>query len=154
MEFSGAQGGRIGIDDLPPETFAEVVARMRNRQKGLTQAKLGDRVGRSAGQVVAWEKGSEVPEADVFPKLAAALGIPLTALRKLAGLDPGEVVADPVLAGLADQADDLGRRLRALSTERVREESEAPPLRTVADFVAGADRIKKRGRSGPKRRAQ
>lgn len=43
--------------------------------QGWTQAQLGAKVGRTAGSVCAWESGKSLPDAQVFPKLARALGL-------------------------------------------------------------------------------
>jgi transcriptional regulator with XRE-family HTH domain len=117
-------------EPVPRETFGELVRRMRMRAR-ISATELGRRVGRDGRSAVeAWERGDSLPARDAFPVLAAELGIPLDHLLTLAGVElGGDLRVDPVLAGLADQAGDMERKLRALATR--------PPesLAALADVV-------------------
>jgi transcriptional regulator with XRE-family HTH domain len=128
---------------VPPETFGELVQRMR-RRVDMTHTTLGRRVGRTRQQVLKWEAGREVPEREVFPKLAAVIGVPLRTLLELAGLEPdGPEGADPDLSALADQAADMERRLRALAT--------SPPSGDAKPAVFAKEGAKTKKKPGPKR---
>jgi DNA-binding XRE family transcriptional regulator len=61
--------------------------RQRRLAKGWTQFELGQRVGRTATSVCEWEAGQCIPEAEIIPKLARALGIPPLELTKVISPD-------------------------------------------------------------------
>jgi transcriptional regulator with XRE-family HTH domain len=50
--------------------------------KGMTQADLASRVGRSRVAVSEWERGVKAPRVRVIPRLVDALGIPVDILVK------------------------------------------------------------------------
>lgn len=49
---------------------------------GLTQAELGEKVGCSCKVVSRWERGMNIPRADVLLKIAKALGCSMESLMK------------------------------------------------------------------------
>jgi transcriptional regulator with XRE-family HTH domain len=55
-------------------TPAEIIERRRT-QLGLSQAQLGERIGRTASTVRRWESGDATPPASLLPTLAAALQV-------------------------------------------------------------------------------
>lgn len=108
------------------------------RRLDISAEELGALVGRQGRSAVErWEDG-KIPDEDVFPGLAAAIGIPLEALLELAGRSGGAMPkADPVLVALADQAADMERRLRALAT------APRPAATTTEERAAAADALEK-----------
>jgi transcriptional regulator with XRE-family HTH domain len=60
-------------------TIGENIARFR-KEKGLTQAKLGEMVGVSNQAVSKWESGTTIPDVMLLPEISKALGITLTDL--------------------------------------------------------------------------
>lgn len=70
---------------MPERSFGRTV-RYRRTKLGLSQAKLGELVGRSAGAVRSWEKDKSIPNDDgVLTALAAILGIDKRHLYDKAG---------------------------------------------------------------------
>lgn len=134
---------------LPPETFGELVLRMRRRAK-VSAAELARRVGyKDRKTVERWEDGESVPgKEEIFPALASELGIPAETLMRLAGVESsGPLKADPTIAKLADQAGDLERRLRALATAPT-STGEGAVDRVLGRTKGGKGTKRQRGRGG------
>lgn len=116
----------------------------------MNAGELAERVGlESRSAVERWERGEGRPERETFPALARELGIPADALMRLAGLESVDLPGDPLLVGLADQAADIERRLRALATAPVTAIGERVE---VADEFAKAIVDRKGGGSGAKKK--
>ena len=49
--------------------------RQAREEAGLTQAQVGEAVGRDQSTVSKWEKGDYVPEREIAPRLAELLGM-------------------------------------------------------------------------------
>ena len=60
-------------------TIGENIAQYR-KEKGLTQAKLGEMVGVSNQAVSKWESGMTIPDVMLLPEISKALGVSLTDL--------------------------------------------------------------------------
>lgn len=58
---------------VKPEKVGEQIALMR-KEKDLTQAQLGERLGVSYQAVSKWERGETLPDVGLLPDLAAVLG--------------------------------------------------------------------------------
>lgn len=88
------------VEMSEPNSFGELIRR-RREQAGLTQAALGERVGRSASAVRNWERDQSLPgEPDVLAALARVLGLTDQELRQVLQpdrltFDPQEVIGDP-----------------------------------------------------------
>jgi transcriptional regulator with XRE-family HTH domain len=67
----------------------------RKRIDGLTQVKLGEAVGATGGAVSNWERNSERPDPDKYPKLRKALRVPYKWL--LEGNTPPPEPDDPLV---------------------------------------------------------
>lgn len=93
---------------MPERSFGRTV-RYRRTKLGLSQAKLGELVGRSAATVRSWERDATHPtETKVVAALAAILGVDQRALFTKAGLEvPPSVETSPTveeaLASLAPE---------------------------------------------------
>ena len=71
---------------MPERSFGRTI-RYRRTKLGLSQAKLGELVGRSAGTIRAWEMETAVPNDEgVVTALSAVLGIDKRSLFEKAGL--------------------------------------------------------------------
>lgn len=82
---------------MPERSFGRTV-RYRRTRLGLSQAKLGELVGRSAGTIRAWERDKSLPtDAGVLEALAAILGINERVLFEKAGQKPPEIEASPTI---------------------------------------------------------
>ncbi|MEX1134984.1 MAG: helix-turn-helix transcriptional regulator [Acidimicrobiia bacterium] len=72
---------------MPERSFGRTI-RYRRTKLGLSQAKLGELVGRSASTIRAWERDSSLPnDAVVITALSAVLGIDRRSLFEKAGLE-------------------------------------------------------------------
>lgn len=113
---------------------------MRARAGYRSQTALGRELGRERGAVAAWEADKSTPEPEVFPKLAAAIGVHPHTLLRMAGLEPeDESPTDPDLSELADQAAEMERRLRALAATRSAEDAADRGVGALKDLPPGAE---------------
>ncbi len=97
---------------MPERSFGRTV-RYRRTKAGLSQAKLGELVGRSASTVRSWERDTATPnDPNVVTALAAVLALDERMLFDKAGLSTPEVETNPTVE-------------QALAT--LRPEPEAPP---------------------------
>jgi transcriptional regulator with XRE-family HTH domain len=90
---------------MPERSFGRTI-RYRRTKLGLSQAKLGELVGRSASTIRAWERDKTVPnDSNVVTALAAVLGIDEGIIFARVGMTLPEVETSPtveeVLAELA-----------------------------------------------------
>jgi transcriptional regulator with XRE-family HTH domain len=71
----------------PTTSSMTVGERIRNARKklGLTQVQLAKKVGVSRGAIYQWEKDLNIPRPDKVPRLAAVLGLDVTALSPFGG---------------------------------------------------------------------
>ncbi len=77
--------------------FAKLLRQARDRA-GMSQARLGELVGRSAATVRAWERGSSVPnDPTVVTAVAAALGLDEAELFRASGLEPPADAPSPTI---------------------------------------------------------
>lgn len=83
---------------MPERSFGRTV-RYRRTKLGLSQAKLGDLVGRSPSTIRSWERDRSAPtEKSVLHALAAILGVDEKSLFEKAGQDPPpEVESSPTV---------------------------------------------------------
>lgn len=73
---------------MPERSFGRTV-RYRRTKLGLSQAKLGELVGRSSSTIRSWERDKSTPtEPAVLQALAAVLGVEVNQLFEKAGQDP------------------------------------------------------------------
>lgn len=103
---------------MPERTFGRTVKYRRNKL-GLSQAKLGELVGRSASSVRSWERDKSLPsDSSVITALSAVLGVEERMLFDKAGQPLPEVETSPTI----EQA------LASLSPEAVAEQSVIDPV--------------------------
>ena len=57
------------------------------KSKGLTQEKLGEKIGVSAAMIAAWENGKRNPKSETIEKIANALDVPVWELRDFKELE-------------------------------------------------------------------
>jgi transcriptional regulator with XRE-family HTH domain len=82
---------------MPERSFGRTI-RYRRTKLGLSQAKLGELVGRSASTIRAWERDSSLPsDAVVITALSAVLGIDRRSLFEKAGLEVPRQEISPTL---------------------------------------------------------
>ena len=82
---------------MPERSFGRTI-RYRRTKLGLSQAKLGELVGRSASTIRAWERDSSLPnDAVVITALSAVLGIDRRSLFEKAGLEVPPQEISPTL---------------------------------------------------------
>jgi transcriptional regulator with XRE-family HTH domain len=82
---------------MPETTFGKTIKSRRTRL-GLSQAKLGELVGRSPSTIRSWEKDSTSPaDQEVLTALAAVLGIDEALLYEKAGQALPEVESSPTI---------------------------------------------------------
>lgn len=82
---------------MPERSFGRTV-RYRRTKIGLSQAKLGDLVGRSASTVRSWERDASTPsDSEVIDALAAVLAIDPRILYEKAGMAVPDVESSPTV---------------------------------------------------------
>ena len=82
---------------MPERSFGRTV-RYRRTKLGLSQAKLGELVGRSSTTVRSWERDKSKPtESEVLSALSAILGVDELTLFEKAGQQPPEVETSPTV---------------------------------------------------------
>jgi transcriptional regulator with XRE-family HTH domain len=82
---------------MPPRSFGRTI-RYRRTKLGLSQAKLGELVGRSATTIRAWERDSSLPaDGSVVTALAAVLDVDRQSLFEKAGLEMPVEETSPTL---------------------------------------------------------
>ncbi len=87
-------GNLAGVDTTD---FAQLLKEGRDRA-GMSQARLGELVGRSASTVRAWERGSSLPgDPAVVTAIAAALGLDEAELFRATGLEPPADAPPPTI---------------------------------------------------------
>ena len=89
------------------DRFAARVKEIR-RRRGLTQAQLAERIGRSVNAISALERGVSLPNFETLERLADALGI---SVRDLFDVE-GEGVSDPKRERLLAAINATSRSLR------------------------------------------
>ena len=95
------------IELMPERSFGRTI-RYRRTKLGISQAKLGDLVGRSAGTIRSWERDQSTPnDSAVLTTLAAVLGIEERILYDKTGVEMPERETSPTveeaLASLAPE---------------------------------------------------
>lgn len=113
-------GGIYALMNMPERSFGRTV-RYRRTKLGLSQAKLGELVGRSTTTIRSWERDKSRPnDAKVLSALAAILGVDERQLFEKAGVERSAVVeANPTVE-------------EALATLSVRDDS-PEPVETVPE---------------------
>ena len=104
--------------------FSETLSRLR-RERGLTQAELGARLGISKSAVSMYECGNREPELDLLEKMADVFGVSVNAL--LGRAEDELVNADPELTEYLEQLRDRPelRMLFSLTKNATKEDVEA-----------------------------
>lgn len=96
---------------MPERSFGRTI-RYRRSKLGLSQARLGELVGRSASAIRSWERDKSIPtDADVLHTLSAVLGVDERSLFEKAGqqVPPNEEASPTLEQALASLApDDVG----------------------------------------------
>ena len=124
---------------MPERSFGRTV-RYRRTKLGLSQAKLGELVGRSVATIRSWERDERYPtETKVITALSAILGVDERTLYDKAGLTPPEVETSPTL----EQA------LATLAPERDASGEEVPAQRSVPTHTTGQVEMELRPLSEP-----
>lgn len=112
---------------MPERTFGRTV-RYRRTKLGLSQAKLGELVGRSPSTIRSWERDKSAPtETGVLHALAAILGVDEQMLFEKAGQE------------LPDQYETSPTVEQALASLRPSDQSGAPEDPDEAEHAVGAD---------------
>lgn len=111
--------------------FGGLVRRSRERL-GLSQARLGELVGRAASTIRAWERGQTVPtDPTAVSTLAAVLGLDEPELFELAGLDPPLVIEDHPT---------IEQSLREIAPREVVDDPSPPPVQeSLLDGASGSE---------------
>ncbi len=82
---------------MPERSFGRTI-RYRRTKMGLSQAKLGELVGRSASTIRSWERDNAMPnDTSVVDALAAVLDLDSRLLYSKAGIQPSEAEENPTL---------------------------------------------------------
>lgn len=82
---------------MPERSFGRTI-RFRRTKLGLSQAKLGELVGRSPSSIRSWERDDSTPnDPDVLMALAAVLGVEQRTLFEKAGVDRPEIETSPTV---------------------------------------------------------
>ena len=82
---------------MPERSFGRTI-KSRRTTLGLSQAKLGELVGRSPTTIRSWERGTTMPgDPSVITALAAVLGVNERTLFERAGIDRPEVETSPTV---------------------------------------------------------
>lgn len=90
-------GGIYDLIDMPERSFGRTV-RYRRTKLGLSQAKLGELVGRSTATIRAWERDSSRPtDPKVLAALSAVLGVDEKHLFDKVGASHPEVETSPTV---------------------------------------------------------
>ena len=76
-------------------SIGENIARFR-KEKGLTQAELGDMLGVSNQAVSKWELGMTMPDVTLLPQISKVLGVTLTDLYGISDKESTEDTAETV----------------------------------------------------------
>ena len=76
-------------------SIGENIARFR-KEKGLTQAELGDMLGVSNQAVSKWELGMTMPDVTLLPEISKVLGVTLTDLYGISDKESTEDTAETV----------------------------------------------------------
>lgn len=114
---------------MPERSFGRTV-RYRRTKLGLSQAKLGDLVGRSAATVRSWEADKSTPnDAKVVSTLSAILGVDEKTMFNKAGLEPPVVKeSSPTIEqALASLAPDSAEEESVVLVDVPELEAEEPP---------------------------
>lgn len=132
---------------MPERSFGRTV-RYRRTQLGLSQAKLGELVGRAPSTIRSWERDKSAPnEAAVLHALAAILGVDERSLFEKAGQEPPPDVDDNPTV---EQALATLRPAEAETQEAPSEEPEVPveyledPSGTVRTEAESPDPVEER----------
>lgn len=125
---------------MPERSFGRTV-RYRRTQLGLSQAKLGELVGRSPSTIRSWERDRSAPnEAAVLHALAAILGVNERALFEKAGQEPpGDVDDNPTVEQALATLRPTEAEPRETTSERAEEpveegEDELETMRTASEY--------------------
>ena len=96
--YSGTIGQADSISySMPERSFGRTV-RYRRTKLGLSQAKLGELVGRSSSTVRSWERDKSQPnDPNVITALSAILGVDERSLFEKAGLSRPELETSPTI---------------------------------------------------------
>jgi transcriptional regulator with XRE-family HTH domain len=82
---------------MPERSFGRTI-RFRRTKLGLSQAKLGELVGRSPSTIRSWERDDSTPnDPDVLMALTAVLGVEQRTLFEKAGVDTPETETSPTV---------------------------------------------------------
>jgi transcriptional regulator with XRE-family HTH domain len=113
---------------MPERSFGRTV-RYRRTKIGLSQAKLGDLVGRSAGTVRSWERDASTPsDTEVIDALAAVLAIDPRILYEKAGMDMPDVETSPTVEqALASLRPETPRTVDQATAPAAEQSLEPPP---------------------------
>jgi transcriptional regulator with XRE-family HTH domain len=131
--------------NMPERSFGRMV-RYRRTKLGLTQAKLGELVGRSTATIRSWERDKSRPNDDrVLSALAAILGIDERQLFDKADVEPPAVETSPTveqaLASLSitrepdpapDESEDKGADSRPRGGDPISVPQTPPPVPVMA----------------------
>ncbi len=110
----------------PNPSFAELV-RERRSAAGLSQARLGQMVGRAASTIRSWERGQTTPRGEVLDAVVAVLGVSDAELAAALGLParPGDLPVDG--EATAGALVDLAHLEEFLAVSAAEAPSEGPP---------------------------
>jgi len=97
------------------EDLGSRIAALR-KERGLTQAQLGEMIGVSQQQVVSFEKGRRKVPVSALPKLSETLGVPVEALIGVESR-PGKRGPTPKLQRQLEQLQKLPRSKQRFVTE-------------------------------------
>lgn len=154
-------GGRKGV-----QGFSAARLREHRTRAGLTQEQLAELVGTRRPNVVAWESGRRVPQADTLAAIASVLGVASLAFTDagghLEGLARLRVLAGLTQAQLADAAQ-IGRSTysalergesASLGVERARALARVFKARKAVTRIADVEAAHRESRAAFARRAR